>query len=124
MAAHGETHRMNTEPWRKEIARARDAEVLLAILQRFVRALDVVDLRTLPAECRPTQVHSRQDIAFWSFALSTAILADELEPEREALGEIALVFAEAVTKTTSLAVGRKAHTLKQSLAHEGEALGS
>lgn len=115
---------MNTEPWRKEIARARDADSLLAIVQRFVRALDIVDVRTLPAECRPTQVHSRQDIAFWSFALSTAILAEEIDDERDALGEIALVFAEAITKTTSLAVGRKAHTLKQSMAHEGEALGS
>ena len=115
---------MNTEPWRKEIARARDADVLLGIVQRFVRALDIVDLRTLPAEYRPTQVHSRQDIAFWAFALSTAILAEEFDEEREELGEIALVFAEAVTKTTSLAVGRKAHTLKQAMAHEGEAVGS
>ena len=115
---------MNTESWRKEIARARDADALLAILQRFVRALDVVDLRALPPECRPTQVHSRQDIAFWSFALSTVILAEDLEKERQALGEIALVFAEAITKTTSLAVGRKAHTLKQVMAQDGEALGS
>jgi hypothetical protein len=115
---------MNTEPWRKEIARARDGDALLSIVQRFVRALDIVDLRKLPAQCRPTGVHCRQDIAFWAFALSTAILAEEIDEEHEELGEIALVFAEAITKTTSLAVGRKAHTLKQAMAHEGEALGS
>lgn len=111
---------MNTESWRKEIARARDAEVLLKIMQRFVRALDIVDLRMLPANCRPSQVQTRQDIAFWSFALATAVLAHEFEDERSVLGEIALVFAEATTKTTSLAVGRTARTLVQNVAHEEE----
>jgi hypothetical protein len=108
---------VNTEGWRKEIARARDTEQLLKLMQRFVSALDVVDLRALPAACRPNQVHTRQDIAFWSFALATAILSEELEEERGTLGEIALVFAEATTKTTSLAVGRKAHTLPKTPAH-------
>jgi hypothetical protein len=111
---------MNTESWRKEIARARDPESLLAIMQRFVRALDIVDLRLLPAACRPNHVQTRQDIAFWSFALATAVLAQELQEERSVMGEIALVFAEATTKTTSLAVGRTARTLAQHTAHEEE----
>lgn len=108
---------MNTEAWRKEIARARDTEQLLRIVQRFVTALDMVDLRALPSECRPNQVHTRQDIAFWSFALATAVLAEDPDEESGTLGEIALVFAEATTKTTSLAVGRKPHTLPKIPAH-------
>lgn len=115
---------MNTEAWRKEIARARDTETLLKTMQRFVTALDVVDLRAVPVSCRPNQVQTRQDIAFWSFALATAILSEEIEEERGILGEIALVFAEATTKTTSLAVGRKPHTLPKTPAHaEDQATG-
>jgi len=113
---------MNTESWRKEIARARDADTLLRIMQRFVRALDVVDMSALPASCRPSQVQTRQDIAFWSFALATAVLAQEIEEERSVLGGLALVFAEATTKTTSLAVGRTARTLVPHTAHEEQAI--
>jgi hypothetical protein len=111
---------MNTDGWRKEIARAHDPEALLRIMQRFVSALDVVDTHALPDEFRPRNVQTRQDIAFWSFALASAILSEEMESERDALGEIALVFAEAAAMTTSLAVGRKAYTPAKNLAHEGE----
>ena len=111
---------MNTDAWRKEIARALDADALLKILQRFVAALDVVDRRELPSYCRPNQVQNHQDIAFWSFALATAVLSEEKPAERTALGEIALVFAEAITKTTSLAVGRKPYTLAKIPAHAEE----
>jgi hypothetical protein len=110
---------MNTDGWRKEIARAQDAEALLLIVQRFVHALDVVDSRILPERCRPAHIRNRQDIAFWSFALATAMIDEAVDPAQQVLGEIALVFSEAATKTTSLAVGRKAHTLeKNSTPHE------
>lgn len=101
---------MNTAAWRKEIRGAENSQDVLDIVERFVEALDGVELLELPENCRPSRIASTQEVGLWAFKLASASLA----PGQPApLREISLVFAEAASRIAELALGRRPRTISK-----------
>ena len=114
---------MNIDHWLHEISGARDAKAVVAVVTRFLEALEDVEMLDLPEGCRPAQVKSPGDVSYWAFTLAAASLSNQLEGRaRDAVGDFSRVFARASSRLASLALGPDYRPMPR-MADEGNAGG-